>query len=48
MVLACQGLAALAGDQTLVELAGDLPQRQPGGPGLAHQPDQALFGLVLH
>jgi len=42
------GPAALAGDQALVELAGDLPQRQAAGPALPHQPGHALLGLVLH
>ncbi len=42
------GPAVLVGDQALVELAGDLPQRQAAGPVLPHQPDDALLGLVLH
>jgi hypothetical protein len=32
----------------LVELADDLPQRQAAGPALTHEPDHALFGLVLY
>ena len=42
------GPAIFVGDQALVELAGDLPQRQAFGPGPAHQPDHVLFGLVFH
>jgi len=41
------GPAVLAGDQALVELAGDLPQRQADGPALLHQPDHTLFGLAF-
>jgi hypothetical protein len=42
------GPAALTGYQALVELVGDLAQRQAAGLALLHQPDHALLGLVLH
>ena len=38
----------LGRDELQVEIASDLPQRQPAGPVLTHHSDRHLLGTVLH
>ena len=38
----------LGRDELLVEVDGNLPQRQPTGPVLSHHSDRGLLGAVFH